>query len=95
LEKELDIRNFIKSVEHVENYKTILKSVKVLNEKRDAAENMGVKLDSELNESVNQCSSRLISERNLRFKMDNLHVSTSTYATVDELQDLINKAQEF
>jgi hypothetical protein len=56
---------------------------------------MGVKLDPELNESVNQCSSRLISERNLRFKMDNLHVSTSTYATVDELQDLINKAQEF
>jgi len=53
LEKELDIRNFIKSVEHVDNYKTILKSVKVLNEKRDAAENMGVKLDPELNESVN------------------------------------------
>jgi hypothetical protein len=53
LEKELDIRNFIKSVEHVENYKTILKSVKVLNEKRDNAENLGVKLDPELNESVN------------------------------------------
>ena len=29
LEKELDIRNFIKSVEHVDNYKTILKSVKI------------------------------------------------------------------
>lgn len=33
LEKELDIRNFIASVAHVDNYKTILKSVKVLNEK--------------------------------------------------------------
>lgn len=33
LEKELDIRNFITSVVHVDNYKTILKSVKILNEK--------------------------------------------------------------
>jgi len=33
LEKELDIRNFIESVSHNDNYKTILKSVKVLNEK--------------------------------------------------------------
>lgn len=95
LEKELDIRNFIKSVEHVDNYKTILKSVKVLNEKRDAAENLGVNLDPELNEAVNHCSSRLISERNLRFKMDNLHVSSSSYQTVEELSDLINKAKEF
>ena len=95
LEKELDIRNFIKSVEHVDNYKTILKSVKVLNEKRDAAENLGVKLDPELTELVNQCSSRLISERNLRFKVDNIHVSSSTHQTVEELGDLISKAQEF
>jgi hypothetical protein len=33
LEKELDIRNFIKSVTHVDNYKTIRKSVKILTEK--------------------------------------------------------------
>ena len=33
LEKELDIRNFIKSVYHVDNYKTIRKSVKILTEK--------------------------------------------------------------
>ena len=46
MEKELDLRNFIKSVEHVDNYKTILKSVKILNEKKEQAENMGVKLDS-------------------------------------------------
>lgn len=30
LEKELDIRNFIKSVQHVDNYKTIRKSVSTL-----------------------------------------------------------------
>lgn len=33
LEKELDIRNFINSVAHVDNYKTIRKSVQILNEK--------------------------------------------------------------
>jgi hypothetical protein len=32
----------------VENYKTILKSVKVINDKRDAAEALGVKLDASL-----------------------------------------------
>lgn len=33
LDKELDIKNFIKSVEHIVDYKTILKSVKILNDK--------------------------------------------------------------
>ena len=37
LEKELDIRNYIKSVEHVDDYKTILKSVKILNDKVEKA----------------------------------------------------------
>lgn len=53
LEKELDIRNYITSVAHVDNYKTILKSVKVLNDKRDAAEALGVKLDPAIIEAVN------------------------------------------
>jgi len=38
LEKELDIRNYINSLAHVDNYKTIKKSVKVLNEKFKNAE---------------------------------------------------------
>ena len=40
LEKELDIRNFIRSVEHVDDYKTILKSVKTLNDKVEAARDL-------------------------------------------------------
>ena len=48
LQKELEIRNCIKSLEHVENYKTILKSVKMLNEKQANAERLGVWLDPEL-----------------------------------------------
>ncbi len=53
LEKELDIRNFIASVAHVDNYKTILKSVKVLNEKQERAEKQGVALDNSIIEAIN------------------------------------------
>lgn len=45
LEKELDIRNFIKSVDHVDDYKTILKSVKILNDKVENAKALDVDLD--------------------------------------------------
>jgi len=42
LDKELDIRNFIQSVQHVDDYKTIRKSVTVLNKKHKDAEKLGV-----------------------------------------------------
>lgn len=74
MDKELDIRNFIKSVEHVDDYKTILKSVKTLNDKVEAARDLDVDLDSGLIGEVNRCTSRLISERNLRFEMESLKV---------------------
>ena len=45
LEKELDIRNFIASLAHVDNYKTIRKSVKVLGNKHEEAERLGVIVD--------------------------------------------------
>jgi len=48
LEKELDINNFMNSVAHVDNYKTILKSVKILNDKQKAAEDLGVNLDTQI-----------------------------------------------
>jgi len=92
LEKELDLRNFIASVAHVDLYKTILKSVKTLNEKQANAESLGVQLDQELIEQINQCSSRLVAERHLRFEMDNADVMTSSDKTIGELQDLIEKA---
>ena len=85
LEKELDIRNFIKSVEHVEDYKTIRKSVTVLNKKHKDAEKLGVIIDPELIQQINQCSHRLISERNLRFEMENMYVSAATPETVEKL----------
>lgn len=70
LEKELDIRTFIKSVDHIDDYKTILKSVKILNDKVENARNLGVELDMGLMGDINKCTSRLISERNLRFEME-------------------------
>ncbi len=94
LEKELDIRNFIKSVEHVDDYKTILKSVKILNDKVENARELEVDLDAGLMGEVNRCTSRLISERNLRFEMESLKVYHSDHETVQKLKDLIEKAQD-
>ena len=70
LDKELDIRSFIKLVDSVDDYKTILKSVKTLNDKVEEARNLNVELDMGLMGEVNRCTSRLISERNLRFQME-------------------------
>jgi len=92
LEKELDIRNFINSIAHVDNYKTILKSVKILLDKQADAVKLGVKLDPELAIAINECQARLVDERNLRFEMDNTRVSGSTHQTVQVLGDLINEA---
>jgi len=94
LEKELDIRNFIKSVEHVEDYKTILKSVKILEQKVETARNLGVDLDLGVIADVNRCTSRLISERNLRFHMEMTHIHKSEHDHVDQLKNLIEKALE-
>lgn len=94
MEKELDIRNFIKSVDHVDDYKTILKSVKILNDKVEAAKELEVDLDAGLLGDVNRCTSRLISERNLRFQMESIKVYQSTHETVEELNNLIEKAQD-
>ena len=94
LEKELDIRKFIASVAYVENYKTILKSVKILGDKMSNAEKLDVQLDPELVEDINNCTSRLNSERNLRFKMDSMSVPSCNHDTVKELSELIDTADK-
>lgn len=94
LEKELDIRNFINSVAHVDNYKTILKSVKTLELKQEKAESLGVNLDPALIQNINECIFRLNAERNLRFEMDNTDIMKSTDESIQSLQDLITIANE-
>ena len=95
LEKELDIRTFIASVAHVPNYKTIRKSVTVLNKKLKDAEGLGVDVDPELIAEINQNSHRLINERNLRFEMENMDASNYTKDTVSKLQGLIQLADDY
>lgn len=74
LQRELDIAQFIKSVDHLDDYKVIRKSVETLNKKVQAAKDMGVELSDETLRLVNQCNSRLVSERNLRFNMESVKV---------------------
>ena len=94
LEKELDIRNFIRSVDHIDDYKTILKSVKTLNDTVEAAKELEVDLDNGLLGEVNRCTQRLIAERNLRFEMESLKVYQSDHETVEKVKELIEKAQD-
>lgn len=78
----------------MDNYKTIRKSVKILTEKQETAESLGVKLDPILVHEINQCVSRLFSERDLRYQMDNTEVPSCTTNSVEDLDKLINRAQE-
>lgn len=80
---------------HVDNYKTIRKSVKTLQNLHKNAEKLGVVIDDDLIEQINLCTHRLISERNLRFEMENMYVSAATKDTVKQLQDLIDTANEY
>ena len=75
----------MESVAHCTVYKTILKSVKVLQDMEKSAKKLGVELDPELEMEINQCSQRLISERNLRFEMENMYISGANQETVDKL----------
>ena len=59
-----------------------------------SAKKLGVELDPELEMEINQCSQRLISERNLRFEMENMYISGANQETVDKLQELIKSANE-
>lgn len=94
LQKELDIRNFMNSVKHNDVYKTIRKSVKILTDKHEEAERLGVQLDPQLVHEINQCVARLYSERDLRYQMDNTEVPACNTTLVDELDKLIGKASE-
>ena len=84
----------MKSVEHVDDYKTILKSVKIINDKLEAAKNLNVELDPTCISEINKCTSRLISERNLRHQMESLHVHTSEHEHVEQLKNLLEQAHE-
>lgn len=93
LNKEKDINEFIDSLAFVENYKTIKKSVSILEDKVAKAKELNVDLDPDLLTKVNATTARLIAERNLQFQMEKVFVSTSTHDDVKVLNDLIQKAK--
>ena len=70
LEHELKIENFLKANDHHDNYKDIRKDVQRVNDLVETANSLEIELDSELISRVNQYTSRIISERNLRKQRD-------------------------
>jgi hypothetical protein len=66
--------------------------VKILNDKVEGARNLGVELDLGIVGDVNKCTSRLISERNLRFHMEMTKVPESDHDQVEKLKSLIEIA---
>lgn len=66
LEHELRIRNFLKEHTHHDSFKHIRKDVQKINDMVQAAQDLDIDLDSNLINEVNQFTSRLVSERNLR-----------------------------
>lgn len=93
LEREKDINAFIESLKVVANYKTIKKSVSILEEKVREAKDLNVELDPVILNKVNATTARLMAERNLQFHMEKVSVSASTHDDVKTLEDLIHKAK--
>lgn len=75
LEREKDIKECIASLEHVSNYKTIKKSVSLLEEKVQSAKELNIDIDQDILNKVNANIARLIAERNLQFQMEKVKVS--------------------
>ena len=93
LEKEKEINEFIDSLQHVPNYKTIKKSVSILEEKVQNAKELKVDINPEILNKVNSNIARLIAERNLQFQMEKVRVFDATNDDVKILEDLIHKAK--
>lgn len=93
LEKEKEINEFITSLKFVPNYKTIKKSVSLLEELVSKAKELDVDLDPAIVSNVNNTCARLIAERNLQFQMEKVDVSESTHDDVKVLEDLIQRAK--
>lgn len=96
LDHELRIRTFLTERSHHDSFKDIRKDVQKINDMVQAAQDLEIDLDPSLIGQVNQFTSRLISERNLR-KRQGLYLDTIQSAgkdNVKELSDLISDAKK-
>jgi ferritin len=70
LQHELKISTFLKDHEAHDNYKDIRKDVQKINEMVEEALALSIELDASVTQSVNDFTSKIISERNLRKQRD-------------------------
>lgn len=61
------IKDFIHKLEHVPNYKTILKSLNVINDMLKDAKQRNITLDADVAQHIETEKKRLSVERDLRF----------------------------
>eukprot|EP00831_Metopus_contortus_P016478 TRINITY_DN1691_c0_g1_i6.p1 TRINITY_DN1691_c0_g1~~TRINITY_DN1691_c0_g1_i6.p1 ORF type:complete len:479 (-),score=88.26 TRINITY_DN1691_c0_g1_i6:150-1586(-) len=94
LKHELKIRNFYTSLEVVPSYKTIKKSVHLLNEMVKQALDEKVDLSQACLGEVNQCTKRLLAERDLRLHLDTCDFDKIDEANRDQLKELMERAME-
>lgn len=66
----MKIQKFLDDKHHHDDYKDIRKDVKIINDMVEEARGLDIDLNQALIEEVNNFTSRLISERNLRKQRD-------------------------
>ena len=74
------LKVFIKNLDHIDDYKTILKSRNVIDLKLEDATKRKVRFDKPVLESARGTKDRIIAERNLRFRLDDYEVQGATNA---------------
>jgi hypothetical protein len=87
LDHELKIRTFLNEKHHHDSYKDIRKDVERINKMVETTQNLEIELDSNLAREVNQYTSRLVSERNLRKQRDLFleYITSSDHDKVNKL----------
>jgi len=92
----LKIDNFLNSHKSHDNYKDIRKDVQRINDMLEEANTENIDLDPSLVTKVNDFTSTIISERNLRKQRDLFleSISTCDQEKVDKLQNLIDVANK-
>lgn len=88
LKTELEINNFIGTLQYVENYKTIQKSVYLLKEMQDEAAKQGIKLDQKLLDKIQKERERLMAERNLRYQVSIVGLPDAKPEMVKNIEEL-------
>eukprot|EP00331_Platyophrya_macrostoma_P032601 CAMPEP_0176457146 /NCGR_PEP_ID=MMETSP0127-20121128/31749_1 /TAXON_ID=938130 /ORGANISM="Platyophrya macrostoma, Strain WH" /LENGTH=312 /DNA_ID=CAMNT_0017847319 /DNA_START=176 /DNA_END=1114 /DNA_ORIENTATION=+ len=94
LRTQIEIMDFIQSVNEVDNYKTIKKSINTLEDKVRDAMSRGVNLDQSIFDAVKGCIERLTAERNLRFELDNLQIGSVKPEEVKTLEERKTEAKD-